>query len=222
MEMYHPLIRSEPAWNCFARSWIWIGPDRNTTCTGSGWRLYAPSWNAPLVRAKKQEKRLQLEKALRLAGLEISAGVKKHQKTDGHAWTGSVSLPLPLLNWNRSGIAAAKNQWEAEKFTTEAIHLELLQTLREFHTQAQLWEKRYRISKNRLLPAGRQAHDAALQGYEAGKYTGQLLLDAQKDWLETEKEFLNITRKYHKAVIQLSHLTGDLTLNEAELEEGNK
>ncbi len=168
--------------------------------------------NPGLARWATEEERrretLRLEKAQASPDITVGGGVRRFEQTDDAAIVFGLAMPIPLLNRNQGGVAAAmadlakvRQQYEAARIATLAALSQAAGALAAAYDEVT-------ISRNDVLPKAQQAFEAAQQGYEQGKFDYLYVLDAQRTLFRTQAQYVDSVEAYHKAQADVEHLTG--------------
>jgi cobalt-zinc-cadmium efflux system outer membrane protein len=170
----------------------------------------SPTWKLVETLVKQSENKVKIERSHRIPEFTLSGGIKTLQNEEGRTIMASVSLPLPLLNWNNSAVAAALSEEKAQDFNAQQEYLAQKQRLKHMLKRFELSRERFQRSENQLLPATRIALESTLKGYEVGKYSGESVLQAKLDWLNSEQSFIENTKQYYESYYDLLELTETL------------
>ncbi len=131
---------------------------------------------------------------------ERDAGVSNHEV--------GVSLTVPLWNWNRSEVAAAKA--ELQRATEEAAWLERQlneETLRLHGRASAVWAAAAQYT-TRILPNSVAVLAVVESSYRAGETSLLDLLDARRQAVRTRATYLALVAEYHALWTELDLLTG--------------
>ncbi|MGL1902493.1 MAG: TolC family protein [Fibrobacterales bacterium] len=170
----------------------------------------SPEWQRATLKEKRSAVELSLAKASRIPEFELSVGVQAPYDGEGHTISGAIAIPLPVLHLNGAAISEAHNRSKAVASHTQHRHTELTLTLKELLMQYTLLGNALSTTKKRLLPMARSALNGVLRGYAVGKFTGQELLDARSEWLDSEYSLLEITRDYYMAGLEIEYYMSDI------------
>ncbi len=171
----------------------------------------SPEWKRVLIDEQRRDEELSLAQASRIPEFELSMGIQKPYEGEGHTISAAIAIPLPVLHLNGAAIAAAEHHKKAAQSNTHFKQSEMTLALKELHMQYQLLGTAFTTTKERLLPVARSAFDGVLRGYVVGKFTGQELLDARSEWLDSEYTMLDITRDYYAVRMEIEYYTRELT-----------
>lgn len=178
-------------------------------------RLVLPEISStPEVRAADQELLCRMREWERARAetwpeLEVGAGVRRFAEDGDHAWVGSVSLPLPLFDRNRTA------RRRAEMGAEEAAFAKMRRTLRLRYEGGHLgarmrsaWRDVKSIRES-ALPAASEALTAMRTGYEHGKFSYTDVAAAEEEWLELRLRLVSALVECHRAAAAFGRLSGN-------------
>lgn len=173
-------------------------------------------WDAAL---RLQQATLSAERAARIPDLEARIGFQRYQEDGTDALAFGVGLPLPLFDRNQGNIAAARLRLAKVTDTRRATELKLAAELAATHAGLTAAHGRVTALRSKVVPAMRQAYEAAHEGYTRGKFSFLDMLDAQRGLFQAEGALTDALEAYHRAAAELQRLTATpleslLNLNE--------
>ena len=178
-----------------------VGPVRPAP---SGDTLAAAAARADLSTAAAQ---VRLARSQRVPDVTVSAGARRLAATNDTAGVVSLSVPLPLFNSGRSGVALANAQRDQADANRRLATLDADQAIATAAAEAANAATRARNANGPSLAAAREAARIARIGYREGKF-GQLdLLEAERTLAETRIAAIDALAAYHDAQAQLARLT---------------
>lgn len=128
------------------------------------------------------------------------------QKDDeiGHSQTVlGVSVPIPLFNRNQGSLQASLARAEKARSELNAEQLRLHQSLVTVYQRAQLSREQVRSMREDILPKAQRVFDAAVTGFEAGKFSFLDVLDAQRTLLQIRTQYIQALYDRYRAVADL-------------------
>ena len=152
--------------------------------------------------------RLAVEEASRTPDVTLSAGVSRAEEDGSTAFVAGLSIPLPLFDRNAGNVEAAREAARGFEHRLRAARLSAEIALAEILDQIETGRAEAVALRDTLLPAARQAFEAAQTGYEQGKFAFIDVIDAQRTLAEARARHLDALANYHKAHIELERLTG--------------
>lgn len=159
-----------------------------------------------LAKAEYQaaEHTLDLEVRRQYPDLSIGGGYGKDQ---GEArWPFSLSLPIPLLNANRRGIAEARMSRDVARANVEGIYEELIGDLARLQVSLEAAQTRRKLLETELAPlVDEQVADTRKLG-RLGDFTTLISLEAYTKSFETKLQVLEAKLKEASVANQLNAL----------------
>lgn len=150
---------------------------------------------------------LSLEKANALPDPTLGLGVKQSREDDTNSFVAAVSLPIPVFNLNRAGIARAGHELNASKMEQQSSILSLEASLAETYSNYVSAYREASALQSGVLPGAQEAFSFAREGYEAGKFGYLEVLDAQRTLFEAKKQFNESVLDYHTQRAAVERMT---------------
>jgi DNA-binding LytR/AlgR family response regulator len=128
------------------------------------------------------------------------------------SWALGVTVPLPVYNRNQGGILRAK-------LNVTQTQIELATIERQVMGEVQIAEKEYEISRKaieriekELLPRAAQVRDDTKRLYLGGESNVVVFLNAQKDYNDTVKQYLDTSVRHRRSMLLLNTALGQRVL----------
>lgn len=151
---------------------------------------------------------LSLAKSNRFPDLTLGAGIRWFEETDDRMVVFGLSVPVPLFDRNQGGVREAEyllaKAKEERRGAVVAVRVRLAQAygaLQSAHSEALALE-------NVVLPAAKEALEAAREGYRRGKFGLKDVLDAQKSYAEVRYQHIEAYVEYQRARAAVERLIG--------------
>jgi outer membrane protein, heavy metal efflux system len=155
------------------------------------------------------EAALTLQRRLRIPDVTLSGGYK-HQADGYQGAVVGVSVPLPLWDRNRGGIAEAEANLAAARTRRElALRRAESEIRRAWETRRSL-EERMRLIGETLLPESAGLLETARLAYAEGEMTLVELLDAADAYRGARESVTALLAEYLSATYELERATGRL------------
>jgi outer membrane protein TolC len=142
----------------------------------------------------------------------LSVGALYFAPTNGmpsHGYGVSVSSSLPWLS------AKASAEVRAASANALAVHDDISEVLAKINAEVatnaaavQAAERRYQVLRDRAVPAGKRAWQAAASGYESGRTDMLMLLMARKSVAEVEVDVVEARTMLDHALVDLDWAVG--------------
>jgi cobalt-zinc-cadmium efflux system outer membrane protein len=170
------------------------------------------------------DKILESAKAARRASLftwvpDFSVGIARQTTNDlrvrKEVWRTEIAIELPLWVVDQRGeIAEESARYSMAIAEKERIRLLVMGEVNTAFLTIQATSKRVVRMKERILPTAGAAYAMARRSYDAGKATYLVLLEAQRDLIETGIEHVETVFDYNAALYDLLHATGEHQVSE--------
>lgn len=170
--------------------------------------MEAPESRRQILNQGMNKTAVGLEKASAIPDIEISGGLRKLRHVRGHTWVAAASFNLPLLDWNRGNIKAAK--YRLKKSETQSQ--DFMNGLRiEFDETYRLWTAagaEAQILETKSLAVLDQLYESTLEGFKAGKFSFLEVLDARQTQIGKKQQYVRVLHKFHLAGLKLARIAG--------------
>ena len=163
------------------------------------------------------ENKFQLAKAEAVPDIEIGGGIQQFKETNDHAYFLDVSIPLPLINRNQGGIAAAQATLNQTKKEKEAGMLELQTNLMTTISILEGVWGNYLAVRNVIVPASEQVFASVQKAYRLGEQDYLELLEAQRSLLKARNEHLELLAEFWQLKLEVAALVGQPIFNGQQL-----
>lgn len=128
----------------------------------------------------------RLARANRVPDVTVSLGYRRAEGINSEALVAGISVPLPLFDRNRDAIRASQFRAAAREADQQAIETRLLSEERSTIAEFSAAQAQLTALEDQALPAARDAYQASLQGYSAGKFDLTTTLTARQDLINVE------------------------------------
>lgn len=176
------------------------------------------SSNPDIARRKaemeKKQAELALAKSQRIPNVTLSGGIRYYNETDSDAFVFGLSMPLPVFNRNRGGIASAEYGVFKARDELRALELRLKAELSAVYLDLSTAYTEAVALQNDIVPAAEKAFRATQEGYRQGKFGYLEALDAQRTFFKTKERRISTLAVYRKALADANRLIGKKHLEE--------
>jgi cobalt-zinc-cadmium efflux system outer membrane protein len=128
------------------------------------------------------------------------------------SWALGVTVPIPVYNRNQGGILRAQ-------LNVTQTQIELANLQRQVITDVQLAEKEYEITRlaisrieRELLPRATLVRDDTKRLFEGGEVNSVAYLNAEKDYNDTVKIYLDTMVRHRRSMLNLNTVLGQRVL----------
>jgi cobalt-zinc-cadmium efflux system outer membrane protein len=155
----------------------------------------------------------QLEQSRRTPDLAVTVGIKRSAELGVNQAIFGVSVPLPLFDRNQGNVLEAlrRTAKAGDDFDTvqAETHLALALAYQELDTARQ----QAQALADEILPGAQRASDAAVKGFEYGKFAYVDVLDAQRTLIQAKSQHLQALSDAHRAAAHIDRIVGAAALH---------
>ncbi|MEP7099997.1 MAG: TolC family protein [Burkholderiales bacterium] len=168
----------------------------------------APALVASQLETERRRALIDVERSKQLPDLTVSMGAKRDNELGRTQAIVGLSIPLPLFDRNQGATIEAARRADKAFDEHQLARIRLLNELQHASAQLALANTSAQTLQTRVLPAATQAHDAAVKGFEAGKFAFTDVLDAQRALLQARARHLDTLAAAHQAAATIDRLLG--------------
>jgi outer membrane protein, heavy metal efflux system len=168
----------------------------------------APALRLQQLEVERRQALSELESARRIPDVTVTLGAKRAQEMRRQQALLGVSLALPLWDRNEGQVLQAlRLQDKAAADLAETQRAVSLQWL-ELKEQLLSAQAETQALERDILPGAQQAWQAAVTGFEAGKFSFLETLDAQRTWFQARAQHLRALGAMHRTAADIDRLLG--------------
>lgn len=160
----------------------------------------SPQLRQAEAQVGRQNAQVTIERSARIPDLSVTVGTQRDRERGGSEAVFGVSIPLPLFNRNQGNMLAALRRVDQARDELEAERLRLYQELADARQRAEVAQLQLDSLKTEMVPAAQQAYDAAVIGFELGKFGFLDVLDTQRALIQARTLYLRgLSERYRAA-----------------------
>lgn len=148
------------------------------------------------------------ERAKRIPDVTVTLGAKRAADLGRTQAVLGFSIPLPIMDSNQGNLMEALRREEQARETLTAATLRLQGDVAQSLERLRLTRQQVQLLRAEVLPTAQSAYDAAVKGYELGKFAFLDVLDAQRTLFQLRQQMLRSTAEAHRAAADLDRLLG--------------
>ncbi|WP_293775792.1 TolC family protein [uncultured Oxalicibacterium sp.] len=180
-----------------------------------------PSWNeleqrmqdAPLARRARAEierwqAQVEVEKSKRIPDVSVSLGMQRNNELGRDQALFGVSLPLPLFDRNQGNLLEALRRADKARDEAQVTLIRLDADVTQAYEMLRNATQQTVTLQRDMLPGAQSAYDAAVRGFEFGKFNFLDVLDAQRTLLQTRSQYLRALADAHTAAADIDRWLG--------------
>ena len=145
--------------------------------------------------------------------LTVSAGLRRFEDTGDSAFLLGVSVPIPLFDKNRDAARASTIRADSARINTVATQARLRSRQQAATLQVKTAKSQLALLETEALPAAREAYDASVKGYTAGRFDLTTTLNARKELIDAGVAVIAARRELNIAASELKSLIGAYPFN---------
>jgi len=151
--------------------------------------------------------RLRLAEARGTPDISIMGGYRRLEADSDNALVLGLAIPLPVFDRNKAGRLEAGYELSRIREQAAAARTDMLGQLAATHARLTAAAGRARVLRDRILPDAAAAFQAAMTGYQQGKFDYLNVLDAQRTLFELQEKAIAATLEYHRERADLEAVT---------------
>jgi len=151
---------------------------------------------------------LALERAKATPDIAMTGGIRRHDADNTYDFVAGVSVPLPVVNQNQSGITEAARRQQQAQFQLAGAKNRLRATISEDYERLTSLAAEIDALQKTLIPSSENAVSALREGYRARKFRLSELLIAEQSLAALRDKLLTTLGSYHLSYVDLEQLLG--------------
>lgn len=165
-----------------------------------------------IARARIEvERRLALvevERSRRVPNVTVSLGAKRNNELGRDQAILGVSIPIPLFDRNDGNLLEALRRADKARDNLSATEVRLSTEMMQALGRLAAARDEMASLERDILPGARHAYDAALKGFELGKFGFLEVLDAQRTLFQAKSQSLRAFADAQRAAAEIERLAG--------------
>ncbi len=170
--------------------------------------LDAPALRLPRLDIARRQALTEGERARRTPDVTVTVGAKRDAELGRTQAVVGFSIPLPVNDRNQGALLEALRREDQAREALTVATLKLQGEVAEASSRLRLQREQVQLLRDEALPTAQAAYDAALKGYELGKFAFLDVLDAQRTLLQLRRQLLQGSTEAHRAAADLDRLLG--------------
>lgn len=165
-----------------------------------------------LLRAQREVERrvslVALERSRAVPDVMLNLGVKRSIEVPGQTALLGFKVPLPVSNRNQGNLLEALRREDKARDELQAVQVGLASAALQALERIDARRREAELLRNDVLPGARSAYDAAVIGFENGKFSFLEVLDAQRTLVAARSQYLTAVANFHRALAELDSFIG--------------
>jgi len=124
------------------------------------------------------------------------------------SWALGVTVPMPVYNRNQGAIARAKLNVTQTQIQLQALERQVLNDVENALREYEVTREAVRQVRDELLPSAQQVRDDTYKLYTGGEVNLVSYLNAQRDYNDTVKQYLDTAVRHRRSMLALNTAVG--------------
>lgn len=168
---------------------------------------------APLLRQARLEvdrrrALTDLEEARRIPDVTVTLGTKRSQELGRNQAVVGLALPLPVWDTNQGNVLQALRLQDKAQADLVATQMRVDSQWSQLSERFQAAHAEVQALQQDVLPGAQSAWQAAVTGFELGKFSFLETLDAQRTLFQARAQYLRALGEKHRAAADIDRLLG--------------
>lgn len=169
--------------------------------------------NAPAIRLAqldiaRRQALTEAEQARRVPDVTVTLGAKRAAELGRTQAVVGFSIPLPLFDTNQGNLLEALRREEQAREVLNATEVRVRAEVSQAIERLRLTREQVQLLRSDVLPQAQATYDAAVKGYELGKFAFLDVLDAQRTLFQLRQQMLRSTAEAYRVAAELDRLLG--------------
>lgn len=169
----------------------------------------SPAIKRAKLEVEQRDALARIEKTKRIPDLTVSMGARRNEELGLNQAILGVSIPIPVFDRNQGNLQEALSRTDKAKDELLALQVQQSTLLASAHERFLAAQQEVGMIKTDILPGAQSAYDAAVKGFEFGKFGFLDVLDAQRTFFFARSQYLNALLRGHQAIAEIERLVGD-------------
>ena len=167
-----------------------------------------------LLRARQEADRFSaladLERSRRIPDVTVSLGSKKAEELGLNQTIVGISIPFPIFDRNQGNVLEAQRRADKARDELSATEVRLSAEVTQNEERLKALVVEAQTLQSEIMPGARSAYDAAIKGFELGKFSFLDVLDAQRTFFQARAQYLRSLSDAHRTAAELERVLGSI------------
>jgi cobalt-zinc-cadmium efflux system outer membrane protein len=171
----------------------------------------APSVSRARTEIERRQALLRLEQSRRMPDLTVTIGMKRSAELGLNQAIFGVSVPLPLFDRNQGNVLEALRRTDKASDDLVSVQTETHQELAQAYQELSTARDEAKSLSGEILPGAQSAYDAAVKGFDFGKFAYFDVLDAQRTLIQAKSQYIKALSDARRAAANIDRVAGATT-----------
>lgn len=170
--------------------------------------ITSPELNQARAEVARRQALSTVERTRRVPDVTVRVGMRRSEELGQNQAIFGVSVPLPFFDRNQGNLREsllrtdkARDELAATETRVDTELVQAYERLRTAHQETQ-------ALRDEILPGAKSGYDAAVTGFEFGKFSFLDVLDAQRTLLQARTQYLRALSDAHRAAADIDAIVG--------------
>ena len=168
----------------------------------------APQFSRARLEVERQIALMQIERSRRVPNLTLSIGSKRDEQFGGRQTIVGVAIPLPLFDRNQGNLLSAARRTDKARDELAVVETRLSMALGQATLRLESASEELEILRAEILPGAHSTYEAAVKGFELGKFSFLDVLDAQRTLFQAKSQYIRALAESHRAAAEIERVVG--------------
>lgn len=167
-----------------------------------------PAVSRARIDIARRKAQLLLEQSRRMPDVTVAVGMKRSQELGLNQAVVGVSVPLPLFDRNQGNVLEASRRVDQAGAAFLATQTETHKDLAQAYQALDTARQEAQALRADILPGAQSAYDAAVKGFDFGKFAYVDVLDAQRTLIQARSQYVGALQEARRAAARIDRLAG--------------
>lgn len=169
----------------------------------------SPTLRRAQLEVERRRSLVDVEHSKRTPNVTFSLGVKRPNELQRDQLLFGVSVPLPLFDRNQGNLLEALKREDKARDELQALNVRVGTEVLQARERLDAIRGEVDVLQRDVLPGAKSAYDAAIVGFENGKFNFLEVLDAQRTYFAAKAQYLKSLAEAHRAAADIDRVLGE-------------
>jgi cobalt-zinc-cadmium efflux system outer membrane protein len=168
-----------------------------------------PALSRARIEVERRRALVGVEQSRRTPDVAFTVGMKRSEELGRSQAVFGVAVPLPLFDRNRGNVLESLRREDKARDDLVATETSTHNELAEAYERLRTARQEAQSLATEILPGARSAYEAAVKGFDFGKFAYFDVLDAQRTLIQARTQYLSVLSAARRAAADIDGLLGD-------------
>lgn len=168
-----------------------------------------PTLSRARIEVERRHALVGVEQSRRTPDVAVTLGVKRSEELGRNQAIFGIALPLPLFDRNRGNVLESLRREDKARDDLVATETETHNELAQAYERLSTARQEAQSLAVDVLPGARSAYEAAVKGFDFGKFAYFEVLDAQRTLIQARTQYLSALSAAHRAAADIDGILGE-------------